>query len=363
MKKHLCSILTAIFFSSTISFAQPVITQDDLIDVGGTYRISLADTSGIEVGDSGANVTWDFSNLQRTEVDSFETPLIFTRISLGDAIFSDSFPEATFAEVFEFETPEGSFRGENFYIANGNEFTSLGQGNSIEIPGLLTETTISRFDDPATFLVFPFSFNSTFTDKSSLTVETEFLGFNSSFTTNSEDTILVDAFGTLILPSGTFNDVLRVVIRSRMTDISEGDLGTDTTGSSSTSYVWIKDDLPSVLLGIDIVEEGDSTFTTVTFREEIITSIQADLSEEVNLQLFPNPTANLLGIQYNLPNTEEVKLEIFDMQGRQLKSLFNDRQIAGFHESTFAIGDLAAGVYMLRISLSGKADFQKFVKK
>jgi Secretion system C-terminal sorting domain len=67
-------------------------------------------------------------------------------------------------------------------------------------------------------------------------------------------------------------------------------------------------------------------------------------------QNFPNPFNPSTTIKYELPKSSEVTLSVYDMLGRQVSMLVNDRRSAGVHEVKFDGSNLASGVYFYRRS-------------
>ncbi|MDZ7363850.1 MAG: T9SS type A sorting domain-containing protein [candidate division KSB1 bacterium] len=71
-------------------------------------------------------------------------------------------------------------------------------------------------------------------------------------------------------------------------------------------------------------------------------------------QNFPNPFNPETAIKYELPKPAEVKLDIYDLQGRQVRTLVNQRQPAGRYTITWngrnEQGEaLASGVYLYQL--------------
>ncbi|MCW9066534.1 MAG: T9SS type A sorting domain-containing protein [Ignavibacteriaceae bacterium] len=54
-------------------------------------------------------------------------------------------------------------------------------------------------------------------------------------------------------------------------------------------------------------------------------------------------------IKYDLPNTSEVSLIIYDILGRKVKELVNTKQQAGRYEIQFNASNLASGVYIYQL--------------
>ncbi|MDZ7692862.1 MAG: T9SS type A sorting domain-containing protein [Balneolaceae bacterium] len=77
-----------------------------------------------------------------------------------------------------------------------------------------------------------------------------------------------------------------------------------------------------------------------------------ELPTSVNLQQnYPNPFNPATMIEYDVPNRAEVTLEIYDMLGRKVATLFNGVRSAGTYEATFNAGKLASGLYMSRLTV------------
>jgi len=66
-------------------------------------------------------------------------------------------------------------------------------------------------------------------------------------------------------------------------------------------------------------------------------------------QNYPNPFNPTTVIDYDLPNISNVKLIIYDVLGREVKTLVNKTQQAGIHQVTFNASGLASGVYYYKI--------------
>ncbi|MCC5941587.1 MAG: T9SS type A sorting domain-containing protein [Balneolaceae bacterium] len=66
-------------------------------------------------------------------------------------------------------------------------------------------------------------------------------------------------------------------------------------------------------------------------------------------QNYPNPFNPSTIIQYQLPQTSHVSLQVFDMAGRRVAQLVNEQISAGTHTVTFDASNLSSGVYMYRL--------------
>jgi hypothetical protein len=66
-------------------------------------------------------------------------------------------------------------------------------------------------------------------------------------------------------------------------------------------------------------------------------------------QNYPNPFNPRTTIHYQLPTDSRVTLKVYDILGREVKSLFDGLQEAGYQEAMFDGITVASGVYFLRI--------------
>ena len=83
-------------------------------------------------------------------------------------------------------------------------------------------------------------------------------------------------------------------------------------------------------------------------------------------QNYPNPFNPETKIRYQLPNSGEVVLKIFDILGREVKSLVNEKLEAGFHEVTWngrnnSGRKVSSGVYYYQIRASEFKETKKMI--
>ena len=80
---------------------------------------------------------------------------------------------------------------------------------------------------------------------------------------------------------------------------------------------------------------------------------------EVTLMAYPNPVQSQATVQYTLTESEDVRFEVYDMLGRRVATLTNERKQAGVHEVPFNASKLASGVYFGRLHVGGQTLTQK----
>ena len=66
-------------------------------------------------------------------------------------------------------------------------------------------------------------------------------------------------------------------------------------------------------------------------------------------QNYPNPFNPSTTIRFDLPTSSEVRLSVFDMLGREVSALVNERREAGYHSVNFNASGFSSGVYFYRL--------------
>lgn len=78
-------------------------------------------------------------------------------------------------------------------------------------------------------------------------------------------------------------------------------------------------------------------------------------------QNYPNPFNPSTKIKYELPYSDFVIVVIYDVTGREVKTLVSENQNAGIHEITFDGFNFASGVYFYKIYTQGFSDTKRMV--
>ena len=71
-------------------------------------------------------------------------------------------------------------------------------------------------------------------------------------------------------------------------------------------------------------------------------------------QNHPNPFNPATVVSYQLPATSDVKLVVYDLLGREVSVLVNERQTQGYYVVRFEGRALSSGVYLCRLMYVGR---------
>ncbi len=125
----------------------------------------------------------------------------------------------------------------------------------------------------------------------------------------------------------------------------------------STLNVWLEEPL------IVDLKEGENTIQMelswgwmdvdyLAYPTSIVTSVEKN--DELPLiysleQNYPNPFNPSTTIRYAIPEASKVKITIYDILGRQVRTLVNDVQNTGVYNISFDAAALSSGVYIYRL--------------
>lgn len=81
-----------------------------------------------------------------------------------------------------------------------------------------------------------------------------------------------------------------------------------------------------------------------------------------NLSIYPNPTysESEVTISYELFQTTNSKIQVFDIAGRVIATLTDQKMTRGKHLSIWEINAMPSGVYFIRLTVQGRTETVKF---
>jgi hypothetical protein len=314
--KSFSTIMILVFaLASTLeSTAQIIIDSADLPQAGITYDVvNTAVTDFDLVAIAGSNVTWDASNLIALG-DASVGPIDINNASITAALVFNSPFNSTYQcdyylpTVFpdlgiELPIPLDGFN--NFYQTSGDHYAIAGIGLSAS--GFDLPVT---YDDIDEFFPIPFSFEDSFESTAAFQLTLEGI---LSYALEQTRNVTADAWGTLILPGGSF-DVLRTRTElNAIDDVSIEQLGEPfTIERDQVIYQWW-----GAGAGVPLLEVTEimgvpalATFQNISDSSGLIQL------ESSSMSIYPNPVNS--GGTLNL-GSKMRKYSIFDVQGNKVK--------------------------------------------
>jgi hypothetical protein len=101
---------------------------------------------------------------------------------------------------------------------------------------------------------------------------------------------------------------------------------------------------------------------TINYKTVSIQQISSNVPGQYNLkQNYPNPFNPATKIQFALPSAGFVSLKVYDVTGREVASLVNQKLNIGTYEYTFNAASLNSGVYFYTIRTEGFMETKKML--
>lgn len=87
----------------------------------------------------------------------------------------------------------------------------------------------------------------------------------------------------------------------------------------------------------------------------------AENTAELTLSIFPNPVADVINMNYYLPQTSTVAIYIYDVAGKKVKEFIRGMHIKGMHNFMMDVSDLMGGQYLISISTGTEIRTEQFI--
>ena len=128
--------------------------------------------------------------------------------------------------------------------------------------------------------------------------------------------------------------------------------GLDTNNTYHVQITATNNNFQNLNFTVDSIQINPTNPTDVGVRE--ITS------GESKIKVYPNPASNYLTIQYSLQNSSTVKIELFDILGKSIKTLLpSTLQSKDNYKTSWQLEDIKSGLYFVKININGSENIIK----
>lgn len=76
---------------------------------------------------------------------------------------------------------------------------------------------------------------------------------------------------------------------------------------------------------------------------------------------YPNPFNNSTRVKYNLPNSSNIRIDLYNFLGERVKEILSNFHQAGRYEIEITADDLSSGAYFLVISTDAHYKTHKII--
>ncbi|MBP7808856.1 MAG: T9SS type A sorting domain-containing protein [Bacteroidia bacterium] len=143
------------------------------------------------------------------------------------------------------------------------------------------------------------------------------------------------------------------------------------TGAALFQFVWVAplSGTATIYAAGNAVDGTGGTGGDRTGNSSLVLS--PDLSAGINeatvsgisgLNVYPNPIKSEFKISYNVIESANVKIMLYNLQGQEIAEITSENQNAGAHLIEAELpSDLAKGVYFVKLSVNGKQAAQRLI--
>jgi hypothetical protein len=354
MKQTLLTIATSLALA-TISYAQsPTITSVNNWQIGDKQVILTADSTGVEPGASGANVTWDYSNLKQDS--AMDSTITVFRDAKTTPYYSD-FPTSNIVEYDSLNS------GYTYYNVNSSEIEMLGIVNYDSTKQTATKVP---FSNSLVIVTYPVTYGYTHGD--TYAASTTAMGFKVYVAGAIQEK--ADGYGTLKIRNKTYNDVIRLrIINISKDSLNLGPFGNFVVHDTSVSFNYYTPGKKSAILTITYdVNKQDTNPSirskTVTFNDfdKVHTSgIAANFQDNISCELFPNPASGITNLYIMTQTSSQARITITNQFGQVVNEMNNYHLSTGRNAISLDLKNYTKGIYFINIVNDGSMVTQKLV--
>ena len=341
--------LCLLLVSFVLVNAQITIGSGDFANANDTMRISVANIpNNLNYQATGADTTWDYSFLtfasQRIDkmLNPINTNTIYA-IYYGDVSFNSNRSNLATPGSLSINIANLISIGNEYNFFYKSNSAYIQQGIGLEIESIPTDIAYSQKD---TLYHFPMNYGDIDGCQSSYKISVPTLGY---FVSQQQRTNVVDGYGTLISPFGTF-PVLRMVTNMVPTDsfyIDTLHAGINLPLPTQREYKWFGIGFKEPLLQINTqVVLGFETITSIAYRDSARVwplGINEPSGSDLAFNVYPNPASNNFQVSY--PNNAGAELVVADLSGKEILH----KPFSGELE-TIDVSQWAKGTYLVLVT-------------
>ncbi|MFK7937056.1 MAG: T9SS type A sorting domain-containing protein [Saprospiraceae bacterium] len=152
------------------------------------------------------------------------------------------------------------------------------------------------------------------------------------------------------------------------------DIGVYVSEDAGESWSPYMANLPDGMMAMDlsislperklrVATHGHGVFQTDLVSNPAVDTENIPVATIDNLKLYPNPTADFLNIEYQLPNTSTIDIQLFNAAGQLVKQVATSEKLNGTQQQQVTVSDLASGIYYIQLQTEAGRVNRTFVKE
>lgn len=305
-----------------LAFCQPTISPSNIPQVGDQVLIAIC-SNPVDPGNPGAMQTWDMSGLLESEQQAI------TYILPSEGLYSDSFPNANLCA-------KSWLDDYSYYNVSPSSLDVEGHVVTIDP----NDTSVFVYDNSEKIVGLPYTYNDAFIDT-----------FNGIFHSPGFGPLAfdgyldfeADGYGTLILPTGTYTNVVRYHFYREQTSYFIGMPFTTT----KNQWAWVSSDYRFWLLLMEENFDGISTQPLVWYdKNPYTTSIGINTPTINSNYIYPSPLRVGQPLHVMWDKSEQARVSMLGLDGRLLYEQKIDMEVGA---NTFEVPAISAGLYIIKV--------------
>lgn len=331
-------------FAATVNlFAQkPIVLEFETHAIKNESNNEMKLCTYVNPGAAGANQIWNFSQIEATS--NFTGYVKSSYHSVNSMLFP------------QVNTELNEFNNRFYFRIAENKIEQYGYSS-------LDNLVVTTFDKPFVKMKFPFTMGDNYQGTFSGTYKSG----NSNSNISGTYEVIGDGYGRLILPGNFIVDnTLRVkTLKSYSHSIS----GVDQT-VEIVAYRWYSDWHRYPLLVLTQVKSSANGSTSVSYQAAYNTNlskpantISSETKSDKLFDVYPNPTDQIININYFVAEDGFVTIELYDLAGKKAGTLFNQELKSGAYtlQPDLIHEGFVKGFYLIKVTINGLSDSQQVV--
>jgi len=301
-------------FGLSTAQAQITLTANNNLQVGDEFTFYRGTSAQLDEGADGANMVWDFSTVQLPDLIEIIVKDASTVDLLGE------FPDANLA----LDEQPG-----NTYMSMDNDRQAwYGAGSDFG--------AVVVYSDPQDLVRYPMTLGDSFTDN--------FTGTIANFIRSGVSTVTCDAYGTLITPTGTFDNVVRL---KTIMDYGDFSNGVQIAEYHEERFWWFNEATGFPIFNVNRLTAAGSTVYSASYSVDGVSAI-SDVESIDRFSVFPNPADSQLAVELNLLKRTDLKIQLLNVLGQVVRETI-EPTASGLVNTIFETGAMPNGWYVLNV--------------
>jgi len=344
-------LLACLSVSLTLSYAQITITTSNMPGSGDTVRYSeVSVLDSVDYVSTGANYTWDFSNLVPIDQGLYE----YKPISQINPVYFAFFGLSAFGQKIADSLNLGAitiYDIYDFYSNNSSAFKAVGRG--MEIQGIPIPADYSDADE-----IYQFPLNYSDVDSSTYAVSFQLDTLIEYYQTGTRLNE-AEGWGTIITPYDTVSCLkVKTTINEHDSLVVSG-FGLPAINRVKMEYKWLS--LTEVVPMLEIKAEeilGVPVINSIRYRDNYRASLGVGEIVSDPFSIYPNPVSNgMISIRF----PKEIKNLNYSVYSLNGSVVLHKSENATGTTLSFSVSGLSRGAYLLRMNGDNYSHSQLFI--